>query len=726
MEIIPRVDGYLAPLVEETDLPPAELPPAGVIEGRVVDPEGRPVEDARIQARVELRDNEDPGSSEAREEETRTSAEGRFRLRRLTGGMQYRLTVDKAGFAPASRLVEAASARSAAPTEVVLRKSRVLAGRIVDEEGRPVAGADVWVRGPGLRTSVRSGRDGEFAFLDLLAGMYGLAAWRQDFAPVVVVQLEIPEEEARVDLGTLTLRKAVLLEGRIVDSQGSPVEGVQVVSTALAGTLPDGKGQENPASGITDSEGLFRLRGLQPGERVTLYVQHSEYLPLTLTLRATGERLPEIVLRRGAEISGRVVDGQGEPVHGAVVRLLREAGPGQPGGESASTDASGRFHLKSVEPGRGRLIANTVEDDFAESGEVVFAAGEELKDVVITLRRGVGVTVEGRVLDARGQPAAGAEVSVVNLPPLPQLRHATTDEKGQFRLKGVLPGIATVSAVRPGDLAQARRQVSIQPGRNEVELVLESSGHPVSGRVVDEAGEPLPGMPVWLDGAASTRKATSAADGSFMLANLPDGSYKVHSWSESERRGSPWVPVVVAGGPIEGIELRVQRFGRITGRMIGMKPEETLWVKVNALNRERQQSQEGWIDHAGRFEIVNLLSGSWDVQLWDTRNARTIRKAVVLAPGAQEAVVDLEFQGELALTGRVLQGTEPLADVTVHLEGSGTAAGALIRTDSFGGFRIEGLEPGSYRLDVKSSRGEVLHSGTVELPRDAEVTIRID
>jgi protocatechuate 3,4-dioxygenase beta subunit len=717
----------------EGALPDVELSPMGVVEGRVVDPEGRPLPEAEVEASRKPGEPELPFSS-AWVGQTLTSATGRFRLRGLLAGTKYDLTARKEGFAPASIVVMTAPPRAVVPVEVVLKKGRILSGRIVDEEGRPVNGVDVRVN-PGQK-SVQTRESGTFDLLDLPGGIYDLSAYRQGFSPLVVPRVDFPEEKGFLDLGTLTLRKAAVLEGRVTDPNGKPIAGVQLGTTALVAVIlehasPDAR--KNQGFAVTDAEGRFRILGLQAGERINVFVRHPGYLALRLSVREAGEKPLEIVLRPGAGISGSVVDDQDEPVQGATVKILREPAPanlsdreGPPWDPTAFTDGSGRFRLHDLEPGTVRLATSKKDAGVADFVEVVLENGKELQDVVITLRREATPTIEGRVLDAQGRPVVGAAVSVFPDSPLVGHSRVTTDASGRFRLEGILPGPATVSAEDLEDFAQASQQIQVQRGRNQVDLIL-ASGQPVSGRVLDETGQPISGLPVWLESMADrslgTRRGSSAADGAFTLNRVPDGHYWVHAWRETG--GSPWVRVDVAGRPVADVELRLQRFGRITGRILGAQPEDILWLKVGASRAEPPETREGLIDYEGRYAISsNLLPGVWEVKAWDSRSGRTAQGNVNLEPGSPEAILNLRFHGDLVLSGRVLRRDEPVAGVLVRLTGSRSTN--WMTTDSFGGFRLEGLEPGSYRLEVRDPSGKALREQTVELSRNEEVVVPLE
>src|SRR6185436_9146306 len=150
----------LLPLLEDTDLPPAELAgervPAGVrsrfpivapggwtpVEGRgETGAAGRPQPLARpapgaLTGRIIDRDTRAPLPCALVWPE---SDPGRWRL-----GVSYLVTAALAGFAPASTAVAVPKPGAAVPgLRLVLGRGRTAFGQVVDESGRPVAGARV-------------------------------------------------------------------------------------------------------------------------------------------------------------------------------------------------------------------------------------------------------------------------------------------------------------------------------------------------------------------------------------------------------------------------------------------------------------------------------------------------------------------------------------------------------------------------------------------------------
>lgn len=104
-------------------------------------------------------------------------------------------------------------------------------------------------------------------------------------------------------------------------------------------------------------------------------------------------------------------------------------------------------------------------------------------------------------------------------------------------------------------------------------------------------------------------------------------------------------------------------------------------------------------------------------------SGRVANARVVVDAGEREVVRDLEFEAGLTLSGRVVEDERPLASVQVLTAGpDGVSAHAITGID--GGFRLEGLEPGSYDLVVKAGEA-LLHREPVAIAEDREIRVDV-
>ena len=164
-------------------------------------------------------------------------------------------------------------------------------------------------------------------------------------------------------------------------------------------------------------------------------------------------------------VEGTVRNGvSGEGLSKATVTLYssNRGGGGMPMGmqnHAATTDASGKFTVRGVEPGQYRISVRRngyVSSEqsgrraVSPSGMLTLATSQAIKNVEVKLiPHGV---VTGRVTDSDGEPIAYANVQMMLYRYTPQgqrelmpLNNSTTNDLGEFRLFGVPPGKYYVS-----------------------------------------------------------------------------------------------------------------------------------------------------------------------------------------------------------------------------------------------------------------------------------------
>ncbi|HVR96871.1 MAG TPA: carboxypeptidase-like regulatory domain-containing protein, partial [Thermoanaerobaculia bacterium] len=515
------------------------LAPVGAVTGRVVDAGGRPVSEAQIRIGGSGRSSGDLTGLQLR-----SGPDGSFRVPRLQAGETYELRVRKEGFAPASALTAAVPVRApAAPVRIVLSPGGAVFGRTVDENGEPVAGATVELRPwedprrGGVRNdepatgTATSGADGTFEVRHLPSGVFVLQARVDGFAPGVLNGIEVAAGTPRVDAGTVTLSPEAVVTGQVIDPRGAPIDGAMVWAfPERSRSFPSTLGPERRLP-ETGADGRFRIDGLPPGSRLRLSVHAQGYgnaelegleLPLPEPLR--------IELRPLVQLTGRVADPAGEPVVGASLTLIKRHVNGSSGTGAGQTDDQGRFRI-DVEPGPVEIQVDA-QGYTDNSWRGTVPERGEIGPVEITLGR--GAVLEGRVLDPAGNPIPAAFVSAFSETPSsedePFGRSSRTesDADGRYRIAGLEIGPHQINAQGRDGVGDTSRRFELQPGSNRLDLTLDM-GVEISGMVRDEAGAPVSGAEVRLSPVASGREfgGVSAADGSFLLSAVTEGSYRI-------------------------------------------------------------------------------------------------------------------------------------------------------------------------------------------------------
>ena len=392
-------------------------------------------------------------------------------------------------------------------------------GKVVDEQARPIAGANVGLYKVLLDMEIMSldvqlaqtmttKDDGSFKFkmeanendamnqTIILADREGLALGWADWLLTKDLDVQIPLGEPKI------------LAGRVVDESGRPVSGADVsISVMLmpGGDEPRyiaGKVSEQLFLRKTDVEGLFRFERIaadaaaefivkKPGLATIGTLIEDNTQGMRLQFKAGQEDI-EITLPAEAKIDGTVVEkATGQPVPGIKLMAIQEDHPFS-GQEPATSREDGTFTIGSLCPGKHIVRAVPGENWIANPVDVTVAAGRTATGVKVQLSKGGVVEVSVIKLDGN-RPISGVNVTFQNNASKQQFA-LVADKDGMIR-KRLAPGEYKITYVYKHDYPyqQINTIFTIEDGKTSpVEVQLK--GYPkVSGMVRGEDGRPVAG-----------------------------------------------------------------------------------------------------------------------------------------------------------------------------------------------------------------------------------------
>lgn len=452
-----------------------------------------------------------------------------------------------------------------------------------------------------------------------------------------------------------------------------------------------------------------------------------------------------------------------EPHVGDDVAGLSFSG-GRPPALSAVTDAEGRYRLTDVPPGSCRVSvfapAFVIEGEslyFSPGKTVNVAEGENVENVDFSLSRGAVIT--GKVTDQKDRPVIDRPVMVFKLDAKGELQRPDiersrgyTDDRGVYRIFGLEPGrylVAAFGGKRPTfhpdavEKAQAKI-VEVKSGEEAVSIDIKIAppvkGYLVTGRVVEsDTNKPVPGIEVRCD--ANTQGATGWHDyvetdslGRFRFESVPPNSYS--AFIESERGGVPafgeGITFAVIAGGVSGLEIRMQRGAIISGVVaIEGSNDPSLRAKLARVNLIAQNDSDsgsqfimpdgnGAVSPNGTFKLSGVQPGKTRITtgpgspgcfaLLSVKHDGVEVKEFNVNLGDQITGVRLVFAyGNGVIAGRVeVKGGSMPARMSVSCRREGGSATAepikFTEVDGRGQFVIEGLAPGTYKLELTSYR----------------------
>lgn len=603
---------------------------------------GQPLEGARVLVN-DLMDVKKEGISDEN---------GNFLVSGLSGkrGNTF-VTVHAEGYARLSNQTVVIPRDSELKNQVFeLQPIAVVVGTVVDGGGNPVVSARVTARRPNPKTgypvpagSAVSNEDGRFA-IELEAGPNTtLTAVSSQYLEVESDPFTIQPGE-KLEVAPLTLSLGGTLQGKVVNEQGEPVQGVMVsVRTESETEFSYGK------AATTDRKGEFSLHGLQAG-KIDVQAKHGQYLEAIQPDIVIREGLinggVQIVLEQGNRLAGTVVDGDGKAVQGATI-VLREIFEGIKEHRQQS-DSQGEFRFA------GLYAANPVEIEVTHANHRAYRAEQvavNRDDLEIRLER-LGA-IRGRVLGGGGAPLTNFSVKPSYLgeaelaaPSLSrQVSRSFSDPSGTFTYEGLPAGEYEVAVSAPGYAALVLPGIQVRTGETidlgELDL---PEGGMVDGRVIDGAtGQPLAGVSLRLGGlnrssvsgasrGAAVTEMRTGPDGTFLFRGLPDAS-TISMRVELDGYINQTITKIntLDASTCRNLQIEMEIGGEIVGTVIAAdgNPGKGLSVYLAGIGGLRGQSgvnQTTRSDASGQFRFDGLRPGSYRVSA-RPRNARSATSA---------------------------------------------------------------------------------------------------
>ena len=308
---------------------------------------------------------------------------------------------------------------------------------------------------------------------------------------------------------------------------------------------------------------------------------------------------PKVAADTTGTISGQVVNDSGQPLAGAslFVRALNSAGVPR----NTTTDADGNFLLSGLEPAIYTITATAPAYASDSTNTTYYRIGDSVR---LELIRGGVIT--GTVTNSAGEPVIGVRVRAMRVrdengkpfrTPSFGSREQTTDDRGVYRIYGLLPGTYLVNAggggypaifnpfdndvptYAPSSTRDNASEISVKSGEEAMADIRYrgEQGYSISGTVkvavtsaatltLRAVGNPTP--------LATTAQQPGARG--FAFNGLADGEYTVRAQefspvqttNTSQPGTSVTKRVTIKGASVAGLELIPTPLASINGRVV--------------------------------------------------------------------------------------------------------------------------------------------------------------
>lgn len=582
----------LFPNEDSSTMPASYRKALGGYRGRVVDSNGAPVPDRKVelcgfhiidlfQGQNAYLDDEPP-RLDLKRASAYTREDGVFLLNDVHPRAYNLLRVERDEDGFASRLIFAQPnpGETTDLGDVVLEACAALTGKVVDESGKPLGGVriraanlpdEIFAEGlhafregcsilykwrlfvemnfvidppPAFFQMLRmlaipetvTASDGSFCLEGAPLGEVRLVADKPGFVTCAVGPVTRAKAGAH-DLGTITLSGGISVKGRVLDRNGKPVQGVEVRAGAAHGT-GDFCILHPPVH--TDGEGIFKIDGVAPLPTLCAARLYKENVWTFFgPLDPGGENLT-LHLPAALNLRVKVRQENGAPIKEARLRLRERSFQNVFPSHSpvkiddrAERPEEGTILVKGLTPGMYELMITA--EGYGTAVEGIELETESLLKTVVLKEAG---WARLRVTTEEGSPLEWAEV-FMGVDTSDWLEHGMefsrgrTDREGRVSIQLPSPGKYRTIVSHPG-YAVSFIFVEIPSGAETV--VRMKPGGALEGKVHFPEGVLAPLHTVALEsrsfepfvGSSMPRLASLDGEGRFHVKNLNPGNYDVH------------------------------------------------------------------------------------------------------------------------------------------------------------------------------------------------------
>ncbi len=618
-----------------------------MIRGTVVDKQNqRVVADTEIILFVE--------GSELRK--TKSDAQGGFELTELPSGKVI-VSAFHPEFVPQPSIERTLEPGQNLALPIELDAGKSIRGQVLSaDEQRPIEGAQITVR----RKKVKSDSSGRFLVRGLEAEQQQLEVAAEGFqANQREVNLAGSRQEA---LAEILLQRGATIRGKVTSDSGEPLAGVEIkLYQSWGGDWLEEDWSMRHLDLKTGEDGSFKMTGIPPREWAQLAVRarkegYPESYEKGLKLRKVDdEAFVVITMKRGALISGRVVDQENRPVVGARVELRQRntydywywQGNGDDRTKIAGTNSDGEFLFDTLTAAKYNITVQARGFSTGYKNDIDVSTGGQSTGNMITVE--AGKPLKGYVVDADEKPVPGANVQVWTQK---GSGHAVADPEGKFSIECMPTGPYEVWASAPG-YAGTNLQKQVADPERGLRILLKKQAT-LSGTIVDAVTKkPIPTARVVLSTEDPRRGGQQRVafdnyqqekDGKFR-AQAEAGVYRLEVFAAGYVRYRKEGVALEAGKDPEPLVVEMKKGGAIEGTVRKSNGQPESWVTIYSAKDDGVAPYGSSVQSEadGYFYVGDLDAGTYKLA-FQQGGASILVQSGVYVNGDKPTFVDVQLE----------------------------------------------------------------------------------
>ncbi|HZN39845.1 MAG TPA: sigma-70 family RNA polymerase sigma factor [Planctomycetota bacterium] len=621
--------------------------------------------------------------------------------------------------------------------EVEANQKTVVAGRVIDSEGRSVAGACLWLSASMNWSegweAARS--DGSGSFTVPLGNHHYLGARMDGHVPSYLQSFDDASRGPFRDVVLQLRGTAARLHGTVRDARGKAVAWATVwVGQHGGGGVASGRPDvrftmPNPEKLTTDHDGKFTATGLPPGDvPVSVWATGFGLLRHSVAVGAGEVQAIDLTLLDAAAVTGVVRDTAGQTVANAGIWFGDEFRTFP--GAYALTDDAGRFRLDNLPAWPAGVVLVAGHGTIKATARLQLTAGATTEWNPVLDH---GRTIRGTVLGPE-RPLAAMKVGVVHPSYQSVQRWFETGADGVFELQQVGDKPCCVQVAQGETVLREVRAVA--PDTRDLIVRVGASDLPtarVRGRILDVSGQPARGS-VFLRRESVTSGENSSLDattGAFTFGPMPAACYRISAFTEESGQ------VLLGTFTLEPNEDRVlddfilQATGALEFTVVDAAGQPVDTTNVH-LRTEAGDTLQAGILERGKGKATKLQPGRYLVEVhFGKRHAVEVMTAEVEVRSGMTTPVEIRGRPgvQVRIAFRDLAAADPERSVSVSCRGEDGQLASIFRTYPQNAEPLvqrTTLPPGRYQLDCKVSDGRRVAAEIAIRALDEKPNITID